>query len=170
MPRLGNFQDCKIYMITSMNQPELVYYGHTTQKLSNRFSQHKAPSNDCTSKQIIDLGDAIIVLVEEYPCDNIMQASAREAYYILNNDCVNKNIPLRTRKKWYLDNKITVNEKHKIYADSHKQEKKEYQKIYEEANKSKIAERKKLKYIEDKKKKLIQLNNGVQQINQEMVI
>ena len=35
----------KIYKITSLNNPELVYYGHTCQTLSQRFTSHKKVSN-----------------------------------------------------------------------------------------------------------------------------
>ena len=45
MTRLGDYNLCKIYKITSMNNPELVYYGHTCDTLSRRFSNHKKPSN-----------------------------------------------------------------------------------------------------------------------------
>ena len=55
MPRLGDYNNCKIYKIISMNDINLVYYGHTCDTLSRRFSKHKSPSNKSTSKQIIDL-------------------------------------------------------------------------------------------------------------------
>ena len=105
MPRVGDYSKCKIYKITSMNNPELVYYGHTTQTLSRRFSHHKSPSNPTKSKQIIEKGDAIILLVEEYSCENEYQANAREAFYIINNPCVNKKILNRTVQQYYENNK-----------------------------------------------------------------
>ena len=80
MPRVGELSKCKMYKITSMNNPELVYYGHTCDTLSRRFTKHKAPSNKATSKIIIEEGDAIILLIEEYPCENENQAKAREAF------------------------------------------------------------------------------------------
>ena len=82
MPRVGDLSKCKIYKIVSMNNPDMVYFGHTCQTLSQRFSTHKAPSNTSTSKIIIEKGDAIIILVEEYPCNNIMEATSREAFYV----------------------------------------------------------------------------------------
>ena len=104
MSRLGDYNNCKIYKIISMNDINLVYYGHNCDTLSRRFSRYKSPSNKSTSKQIIDLGDAMIVLVEDFPCDNENQARAREAFYIQNNPCINKNIPGRTVKQYYADN------------------------------------------------------------------
>ena len=80
MPRIGNLEQCKIYKIVSMNNPEMVYYGHTFQTLAQRFTSHKSPSNKTTSKQIIDKVDAIILLVEDFPCLNENEARAREGF------------------------------------------------------------------------------------------
>jgi hypothetical protein len=63
MPRIGDLSKCKIYKITSSNNHELVYYGHTCQSLAQRFATHKAPSNKTTSKQIIDKSDSVIILI-----------------------------------------------------------------------------------------------------------
>ncbi len=65
MPRIGNLEQCKIYKIVSMNNPEMVYYGHTSQTLAQRFATHKSNHNKTTSKQIIDKGGAIILFVED---------------------------------------------------------------------------------------------------------
>ena len=96
--RIGNLENCKIYKVVSLNNPELVYYGHTSQTLAQRFTTHKSKANKSTSKQIIEKGDAVILLVEDYPCQSEDQARAREAFYILNNVCVNKNLPNRNHK------------------------------------------------------------------------
>jgi hypothetical protein len=120
MPRVGDLSKCKIYKIVSMNNPDMVYYGQTCQTLSQRFATHKSPSNPTTSKLIIEKGDAIIVLVEEYPCNSIMEASARESFYILNNHCVNKQIPGKIMEK---------------------NDRKNYNKNYYETNKDKILEK-----------------------------
>ena len=77
MPRIGNLEQCKIYKIVSMNNPEMVYYGHTCQTLAQRFAQHNSISNKTSSKQIIYKGDAIILLVEDYPCESENEARAR---------------------------------------------------------------------------------------------
>ena len=104
MPRVGDYSKCKIYMIVSMNNPELVYYGHTCDTLSRRFSKHKSLLNNTPSKQIIDKGDAIIILVETYACKNKMEARVREAHYIMLNKCVNKELPKQkdNLKKYFL--------------------------------------------------------------------
>ena len=99
MPRIGNLQHCKIYKITSLNNPNMVYYGHTCQTLAQRFATHKGAYNTSTSKIIIAMGDAVILLVENFPCSSEDEAYAREAYFILNNECINKQIPGRNNNE-----------------------------------------------------------------------
>ena len=45
MPKIGDLSQNKIYKIQSMNNPELVYYGHTCQTLAQRFGHHKSNHN-----------------------------------------------------------------------------------------------------------------------------
>jgi len=132
MPRRGDYSKCKIYKITSLSEPDLVYYGHTCVALSQRFAIHRAPSNKCRSKLIIDKGDAVIMLVENFPCTCDDEASAREKYYIINNVCVNKNIPTRTREEYRQDNLEIIKEKMKIYQATNKDKMKTYIKKYHE--------------------------------------
>ena len=167
MPRVGNYQNCKIYKIISYSRPELVYFGHTCQELSQRMAKHRHISNTSTSKQIIDIGDANILLVVNFPCLDRNEAQAKEAEFILNNICVNRNIPNRTTAQYQIDNaehikevkkqyridnddhirevrgqyKIDNNEQiklnDKIYRDAHKDD----AKIYYELNKYELLEK-----------------------------
>lgn len=89
---MPDYQQGKIYSIRSLSRPELVYVGSTVQPLPKRFFGHKAPNNSTSSKQIIDIGDAYIELIEMYPCDNIEQLRQREGEIIRSMDCVNKNM------------------------------------------------------------------------------
>ena len=132
MPRVGELNNCKIYKITSLNNPEVVYYGHTCQTLSSRYSKHKTLSNKSSSKIIIEKGDAIIILVEDYPCESRDQAKSREAYYVLNNPCVNKCVPGRTQKGSV-----------KVYQNKHKEEIKNQMKEYYLDNMEQLKEYKK---------------------------
>ena len=125
--------------------------------MNRRFTTHKLLSNPTTSKQIIDKGDAIILLVEDYPCQSEDQAKAREAYYILNFNCLNKNIPGRTQKEWIDLHKNEYVEYHKHYRESNKEkiekygeEHKDETKQYKINNKEKVKEMKKLWYNENK--------------------
>ena len=140
MPKVGDLSKCKIYKIVSMNNPDMVYYGHTCDTLSRRFSKHKAPSNGATSKLIIEKGDAIILLVEEYPCSSVLEATAREGFYVLNNPCVNKNVPGRTSKEYYEDKKDKLLEYQKKYDQDHKEKINNYQKEYRQEHKDQMKE------------------------------
>jgi hypothetical protein len=74
----------------------MIYIGATKLLLTRRFWLHKK-NCDCSSKQIIDLGDAVIKLIEEVTVDMMKQ---RERFYIelIREKCVNQVIPLRTKK------------------------------------------------------------------------
>ena len=107
----------KIYKIVN-DENDLVYFGSTKLKLSQRISIHKTmakryeqgKSNKfCSSYEILKYKNPQIILVEETDCENREQLRARERYYIENCDCVNKRIPGRTQKenfaKWYSENR-----------------------------------------------------------------
>ena len=97
---MNKYQSAKIYKIVS-DSCDSVYYGSTCQKLSQRMAGHRASykswkagkHNYVTSYDIIKHGDAIIVLVEDVPCDSKEQLLKIERRYVENNDCVNKYIP-----------------------------------------------------------------------------
>ena len=100
---MPNYRNSKLYSIRSISNPELVYIGATVQPLYLRYSEHKRRKAG-TVKQIIDLGDSYIELIENYPCDNKEQLSKREGELIRSMNCVNKQIPNRTEeeKKEYI--------------------------------------------------------------------
>lgn len=92
-----NYQNGKIYSIRSRSRPDLVYVGSTTQPLSVRFGGHKKSSNRSTSKQIIDIGDAYIELIENYSCNGKDELCKREGEIMRSMECVNKNNPIFIR-------------------------------------------------------------------------
>lgn len=98
---MPNYQDGKIYKITAGN---LTYYGSTTQQLSKRLAKHRDnkkrySQKNTSSYTLLDMPDCKIILVEDYPCERREQLLAREAYYIDNNDCVNKCRPILTEEQ-----------------------------------------------------------------------
>ena len=135
---MPDYQQAKIYRIVNDSMPGTVYYGSTTQKLSMRMATHRcyAKTKNFSSKQLFESGKAIIVLVEEYPCNSKEELLKRERYYIEKNDCVNKNIPGRTIKDWRIDNQ----DYQKNYYQDNKEKHKEYFKEYRVKNKEKLAE------------------------------
>jgi hypothetical protein len=133
---MPNYQNSKIYKIVSPSNPDLVYYGSTTQKLSYRMTSHIIDFRNCknntSSFEILKYDDAIILLVEDYPCNSKAELHKKEGEYILNNNCVNKRVegqPSRER----------VNMLKKKYREKNK----EQIKSYYEANKAKIMEQRK---------------------------
>lgn len=145
-----NYANGKIYKITGSG---MTYYGSTTQPLHKRLSCHKCKLN-YSSKQIIELGNYDICLVELFPCKTKEELHMRERFYIENNECINKNTPLRTNKEWRIDNKEHLKEtqkqwknnnsnKIKDYLDNNSEKNKNYQKQYITNNADKIKEYKK---------------------------
>jgi hypothetical protein len=94
-----------------------------------------------------------IVLIESVNASSNDELKMREAHYIKTLDCFNKNIPMRTQKEWYGDNKETIKKQTKVYQKANKEKIKEYI----EANKDKIKEYMKhhnKPYYQTKKEKL----------------
>ena len=103
----------KIYKIVD-NTNDNVYIGITTTTLKRRLSKHKC-YQECVSRDIIKNGDYRIELIEE------TDDKTRERHWIENTECVNKNIPGRTKKEY-----------NKEYRKNNKEKKAEYNKNYNE--------------------------------------
>jgi hypothetical protein len=162
-----DYSKSKIYKLTTIHNPELVYFGSTVNSLSKRKNKHKSEFN--TNKQktssikLFELGanDVIITLVENVNCNNKEELFKRERFYIENNMCVNKVIPNRTHKERY----------DAIYKDKMKIQKKEYYesnidriKEYREENKDKKKE-----YYEVNKNKILQLRKEYYEANKDII-
>jgi len=109
---MPNYQKGKIYKIVC-DETNLTYYGSTVQPLSKRLSQHKEKRNEKRYKTNM-MKNMKIFLVENYPCNTIEELLSRERYYIENNECCNRYIPLRTDKEYYADNRQELLKKKKI--------------------------------------------------------
>eukprot|EP00732_Lithocolla_globosa_P005883 Lithocolla_globosa_v1_NODE_6407_length_1092_cov_8.579556.p1 type:complete len:243 gc:universal NODE_6407_length_1092_cov_8.579556:956-228(-) len=123
---MPNYQKAKIYKIESYSNPELVYYGSTCQTLAQRMGVHRhnyreGNPHNLKSYNVLEIGDAHIVLIECYPCNSKEELHSREAYYIKNYNCVNKTVPLRTKKEYYQDNIIQIKQRDKKYYLDNKQ-------------------------------------------------
>jgi len=92
-------------------------------------------------------------LIEDFSCKRSEELHARERYWIENTECVNKNIPTRTDKEYYQDNK-------EIYFKKYYEEHKEKIKQYREEHKEKRKECKK-QYNLKKKKTLVNIINNI---------
>ena len=100
-----------IYKIVSDNSDK-VYYGSTSRNINWRFSVHKAMYKQhiekggmkCSSFDVLEDGACRVELIEEIETDDNNIVKNREKHFIQNNECVNKNIPNRTRLEYYNDN------------------------------------------------------------------
>jgi hypothetical protein len=167
-----NYQNGKIYKIVC-NQTGKIYIGSTCKKLCQRIAFHwgdyksykKGQRNYITSFKILENGDYDIVLIENYPCDTKEELLKRERHYVDTLDCVNRNIPSRTNKEYYQDNKTfllnkqnqyyqdnkeTIKVKNKDYKNEHIDYYIEYNNKYREKNQELIKELKKQYYEENK--------------------
>lgn len=166
---MPNYQNGKIYSIRSKSRPDLIYIGSTTQRLSKRFSQHKAPTNESTSKNIIEIGDAYIELIENHPCDSKEELNRREGEVIRETDnCINLIISGRTRKEYYHENREEIIQRVKDWVNNNKDKRKNYRKEYYQLNKEKINEKRK-EYYEDNKEKIAQRRKQWREENKEEI-
>ena len=158
-----DYANGQIYKISSQSHPELVYYGSSCQRLSQRLHQHKISYQlflnkkfrYTTSFEIVKLDDCYISPVESYPCSNKTELHSRERWYIQNNNCVNKVVPTRTHKEYRENNREALAEKTKEYYENNRETIAEKKKEYYENNRDTVLEKQK-KYNENNKDKLTQ--------------
>jgi len=172
MVRTGDYSLGKLYKLVS-NQTEDVYIGSTSQILLSKqlyghkqhytcWAEGKENEHYMTSYEILKHGDAQIILIENYPCNDKSELEARERYHIENNKCVNKTIPTRTHnerciinkerinqkeKEWRLLNKENVRQSKKAYRERHKEYIKQWLSNYYQNNKDKISEERKERVV-----------------------
>ena len=161
---MTKYNNGKIYKIES-TLGDMVYYGSTTkQYLSQRMTKHRGSYKQwlegkaglVMAYKLFDayaIENCKIVLVENCPCESKDELRAREAHYIKNFECVNKNIPGRTHKEYYEDNKETKLEQVKQQYYDNKETRLEQMEKYYQNNKNKILEQME-KYYQNNKNKI----------------
>ena len=157
---MNKYIDGKIYKIVN-DELSLTYYGSSYKLLHERFYHHKSTSKDIKkniSSKILFSTDfqPQIFLVESFPCNTKLELEKRERYYIENNECVNKNIPTRTKKEYLEHNKDKKKEYDRKHYLKNKEKKNKYSIDYQNKNKEKILAKKKEEY--QKKKELKKKN------------
>lgn len=136
-----------------------IYVGHTTNFIDRKRSHKHNCHNENSSKYYhLKVYEVIranmgwdnwsMILVEEYPCENRLQAEQRERYWLETlGATLNYNVPSRNKKEYYQQNKEYLKEKNKEYYQQNAEEiikkKKEYQKEYRQQNAEKIIKKKK---------------------------
>jgi len=115
---MPDYQNSKIYKIYSLSNEELVYFGSTTQRLSQRKAEHVKDSKkehyNGSSKIIINNGNWKMELIQDYPCLNRLELETLEGDYIKNNKCINIMIPARTKKQYRDANRDKIRENQKF--------------------------------------------------------
>jgi len=139
----------KIYKIIDNTTP-MFYIGSTTYpKLSQRLAKHRAHLKDyekgygkyMTSMEILNNDDYKIILLEDYPCDNIDQLISREQFWLDKlrcDDMINKQNAKGV-------NKEKRKEYNKEYKETHKEEIAQKGKEYRETHKEQIEKKAKEK-------------------------
>jgi hypothetical protein len=89
---MPNYKDAKIYKILAEGYDP--YFGSTTLTLDNRLKAFRNNKKYYSCSPFVNIGT--IELVEEYPCETRKELMERERFWIDNNICVNKVIPIRT--------------------------------------------------------------------------
>ena len=129
-----NYNLAKIYKIVC-NQTGLTYIGACTTSLSARIACHKQQlkkGRSCTSYRVLEHEDFSIILVEDFPCERREQLLQRERFWIDNTDCVNKNLPLRTKKEYYEDNKEQIIANQLVWNNENRDKLYGYQRKYKQ--------------------------------------
>jgi tetrahydrodipicolinate N-succinyltransferase len=122
------FDRGKIYKI-ECRITGLKYIGSTTnQHLCNRLAQHtnrfRSPhKNQYATAEIIKNGVFFIELLESYPCETKEQLILKEREWYDKMECINKQVPARTKDEY-----------NNLHRDAHN----EYSRNYYKANKERL--------------------------------
>lgn len=138
MPKLAfDYSKCVMYRIVCKDLTITdCYVGHTT-NFVKRKSCHKKRCNNSNEKSNVyefirvkgGWENWSMLEIEKYPCNNFNEACSRERYWLETlNANLNSNVPNRTVKEWYEDNRENILLKTKIYNDNNKAKRKEYYK------------------------------------------
>lgn len=103
--KMVDYSKTKIYRIPVENEN---YYGHTAQPLHKRKSVHKTAFNTQHNRKIykamreanMTVDDIELIWVEDYPCENVYQARARERYWVERDGALNMYVPNRSQSEW----------------------------------------------------------------------
>ena len=136
-----------IYKITC-NETGEVYIGSTlTKYLCNRIAGHKGhykewqegKRNYTVSFSIMERNNYSYSIIEKVECENRYELEKIEGKYILENTCINKNIPGKTPE----DKKKISHIHNKAYYEANKDTILKHQKAHYEANKDTILKHQK---------------------------
>lgn len=161
---MSKYQRGKIYKLCS-KQTDKVYIGSTTRKLKIRLQEHKSKfkiwkrekKGYHSSFEILKYGDFYIELIEDFPYETKIELLQKEASYIRQLNCVNREVPGRHYSQWKKEHKSHIKQRSKLYYERTRErdrnKRKVWGKLYRERNRDKIKARKKL-YREQNRDKI----------------
>ena len=159
-----DYKNGKIYKLVC-NETGMTYIGCTTQPLSKRLYYHKINCkysknciiNNALSFKIIENHNYSIVLIENYPCNNIEELKRRCRYYMETIDCVNINTHTIKSKECVTHINENIQQKVNEFVSENKEYKSQRWKAYYEKNKEKIKQ-KGLEYREKNRNRINERN------------
>ena len=124
------------------------YVGHTTDFIRRKYEHKKRCCNENQEAYNLKVYKCIrehggwsnwsMIEIEKYPCNDSNEATARERYWLENlKPTLNCQIPNRSKKEYYEENKEHLKEYNKVWNEKNK----EYKKEWYELNKEKIKEK-----------------------------
>ena len=166
-----NYNNGKIYRIVPNceHEPNEQYIGSTTKEfLSQRMAGHRKGYREWKSGRMKSQVTSFI-LFDKYGPDNCSiclieavnaktkeELQQRERFNIESFLCINKVIPLRTKKEWNVANQENIRNQTQKYYETNYSKITEYQKQYCEANKDKFKIYHRQLYLETREENLIQ--------------
>jgi len=144
---MPNYKNGKIYLITSPSTDK-VYVGSTVLKLWKRLNGHCSyQSKNCYSREIIELGNAVITLLHDFPCNTKKELLQEEQRVMelypnkVNKYCAwiseeeRKTKDYERNKEWRDDNKEYIALKNTEWREANREYHLQTMREYNEANK-----------------------------------
>jgi len=155
------------------------YYGHTTNKIkrkqNHKFNCINSISNEHNQyvyKFIRENGgweNWSMIVVEEYPCENVNEAKLRERHWIeTQRATLNKHIPMKSKQEYIEEHREEIKENQREYYEKHREERLEYHKQYREERKEEIKENQR-EYYEKHKEEILERNKQYREEHKEEI-
>lgn len=168
MVMVADYSSGKIYKIISPSCEE-VYIGSTAKdRLSQRMAGHRSDyrkwlegkMNYVSSYELIQHGDAVIVLLEKYPCSCRDELRAREQHWIgkypnclyINRAYVSPEDMKKERKEYYDQNRERIVRRSRDYYYGNLEEVKAKMRDYRKEHKEEISAKSKERYQQERDK------------------
>ena len=143
---MKDYSKTRIYYIRVGDE---YYYGHTIAPLWQRKSVHKADFARHPERKLykamreagMSADDIELIWVEDYPCDNVEQARARERYYMEQFGTLNHQTPGRTDQEYRVANRERRLEQKAAYYMANRERIAEYHAAWYSAHRAHILQK-----------------------------